>query len=347
MLLLVILIVIESAARVYDYNNPYCTLKIENIIYYNIDYNTKSKICESWLSLLWHWDKETDTYILEPNQHKATVNINNHGFRGPEFSIEKPEDVYRIFLVGGSTTASLRAPSDKVTSAGYLQSKIDEMNLENKIEVINAGIPGFQSNQELKLIKNRIVDLNPDLIIIYDGTNDINYAYGFVPDKGSLRDVLSDGLNRYLYFWETVPVIYHIISQTTENPESKLFDDSTADLKAELWKNNMIKVCELGKNHGFKTVILLQPILGTGERDLTETEEKQFEVFDHSKVIPAYQLFANKLDDLKPDCDIVADFRNIFDDVEGDVYFDNAHVGHLTNEIIAEKILEEISPLII
>jgi len=346
MLLLVILIVVESATRVYDYYNPYCGLKNENIIYSNIDYSTKSKICESWLSLVWHWDEETDTYILEPNQHKETVNINNHGFRGPEFSIEKSEDVYRIFLVGGSTTASLRALSDEVTPAGYLKTKIDEMNREYKIEVINAGIPGFTSSQELKLIKNRILDLNPDLIIIYDGANDINYPYGFVPDRGSLRDVLSDFLNRYLFFWESIPIIYHIISQLTENSESKSFDDSTADFKAELWSSNMIQFCDLGKNHGFKTVVVLQPILGTGERDLTERERKQFEIFDHAKVVPAYQLFGNKLDDLKLHCNIVVDFRNIFDNIKGDIYFDNAHVGYQSNEIIAEKILEKIRQLV-
>jgi hypothetical protein len=345
-LLFSFLIIIEIGARMYDYFEPYCGLKNEKIIYSDIDYVTKSQICESWLSLIWYWDEKTDTYTLEPNQHKSTVNINSHGLRGEEFSAEKPDGEYRIFLVGGSTTASLRAISDDHTPAGYLEKKIDEKYPTKNIEVINAGIPGFTSTQEKKLIENKIVNLEPDLIIIYDGTNDVNLPYGFIPHKGSLRDVLSDVINRYLPFWETVPVIYHFITQSTQEIEKQVFDNSDIELKASTWANNHKSVCELGKIQGYETIILLQPILGTGERDLTQWEQKQFEYFDQSKVISAYELFAKKLNNLDKNCMMTNDLRNIMDNVKGDVYFDNAHIGYQNNEIVAEKIFKLIKPII-
>lgn len=346
MLLFVFLIIIEIGARTYDYFNPYCGLKNEKIIYSELDYKTKSDICESWLSLIWHWDEKTDTYRIEPNQHKSTVNINSHGFRGEEFSNEKLPDEFRIFVVGGSTTASLRAISDDHTPVGYLQEKIYEYFPTKNVNVINAGIPGFTSNQELKLVENKITGLDPDLIIIYSGTNDVNLPYGHIPQKGSLRDVLSDGINRYLFFWETVPVAYHLISQSVGEIEKRIFDNRNMEQKSELWVSNNKKICEIGKNQGFDTIVFLQPILGTGERELTSWEKKQFEFYDQKNVLVAYDLFGDKLNGLEKNCLKAEDFRNIFDEVKGDVFFDNAHVGYQTNELVAEKIFQSIKPII-
>ena len=39
--------------------------------------------------------------------------------------------------------------------------------------MINAGIQGADSNTELKLIEQKLVRFSPDLIIIYDGWNDL------------------------------------------------------------------------------------------------------------------------------------------------------------------------------
>jgi len=341
-LLLIILIAMEIGARSYDLVNPYCSLKVDSEIYGDLDFWEKSGICESWLNLVWGFDKESDVYMPEPDQHLKTVNINAEGFRGPEIIKSKSEGTYRIFMVGASTTASLRATSDQVTIPGYLQGFFDSNN--QNIEVINAGIPGILSTQELQLIQKKIINFNPDLIIVYDGANDVNEPYGYKPGKESLRTIFSDGLNRYLPFWETPPIIYHII---VDKPETKLeFDDTDVNEKVSLWRNNIENICKLGKESKFETLIILQPILGSGDKKLTEYEEREFERHDHSKVVPAFQKFANELDYLENNCSRVEDFRNTFDNVENTVFFDNAHVGIESNKIIAEKIFRILNEMI-
>jgi hypothetical protein len=347
MFLFVILSVLELSARTYDFFNPYCKLKHENMVYSDVPYETKAKICESWLSLLWFWDPETGLYVLEPNQHKETVNINSFGFRGPEISQEKQDNTYRIFVVGGSTTISLRAPSDELTHPGFLQEKFDNANLDFEVEVINAGIPSFASTQELDLIQKKLIKFQPDLIIVYDGSNDINLPYGYTPAKTDLRTLIADGFNRYVPFWETVPVLYHYLSSVTENPTPYSFDDSDTHQKAVLWQENLKKVCQLGNENNFSTLIILQPILGTGQKQLTEHEKNQHRLFEHEKVVPAYDLFSKELNDLSNHCTKIADFRNIFDNVTDDVYFDNTHVGYQSNKIIADRIYDEVLPIIL
>jgi lysophospholipase L1-like esterase len=42
------------------------------------------------------------------------------------------------------------------------------------VEVINAGVPGYNSWEILVNLEFRVLDLDPDLVIIYEGTNDVH-----------------------------------------------------------------------------------------------------------------------------------------------------------------------------
>jgi lysophospholipase L1-like esterase len=106
-----------------------------------------------------------------------TININNLGFRGDNFFKIKPDNTYRIFMVGGSTLFGTGATSDDTTIPGYLKDFLKYDKYPYDIEVINAGIQGADSYNELELIKNRLIDLSPDLVIVYDGWNDLRAEY--------------------------------------------------------------------------------------------------------------------------------------------------------------------------
>lgn len=346
LLLLSLLIVLEIGARTYDYFYPYCSLKNDTTVYSEMSYWEKAKICDSWLALVWHWEENTDVYKIEPNQHKSTVNINSYGFRGPEFSKIKPDDTYRIFVLGGSTTISLRAPSDETTHPGYLQELFDKSQLDFNIEVINAGTPSFTSTQELKTVKHKLINFDPDLVIIYDGSNDLNLPYGYIPSKSSFRSIVADGFNRYLPFWETIPVAYHFFTALGNEEKSYSFDPSTTQSKVNLWKENLQNICAIGNEYNFDVVIILQPILGSGTKKLTEYEQNQYELFEHDKVLKSYNEFANELVYLEEYCTKVVDYRNIFDSYDEIIYFDNTHVKYQANKIIAENIYETIIPIV-
>ena len=110
---------------------------------------------------------------LIPNQSTYSITINSLGFRGAEFSAIKLPDTYRIFMVGGSTMFGAGATSDETTIPGYLQQFLNEKDFGFDIQVINSGIQGADSNTESNLIEQKLVEFSPDLIIIYDGMNDL------------------------------------------------------------------------------------------------------------------------------------------------------------------------------
>jgi len=105
------------------------------------------------------------------------LNFNSLGFRGPEFSEIKPPNTYRIFMVGGSTMFGSGESSGQTTIPAILQKMFDSDNLVQKIEVINVGVSGGNSNSELDLIHEKLVTFSPDLVIVYDGWNDLRADY--------------------------------------------------------------------------------------------------------------------------------------------------------------------------
>jgi hypothetical protein len=114
------------------------------------------------------------SYYPTPNYTKGLTAHNSLGYRGDEVAPEKPRDVYRIVALGGSSTYDVRIEDNAQTAAAQLERLLrDEYGFDN-VEVINAGVPGYNSWEILGNLEFRVLDLDPDLVIIYEGTNDVH-----------------------------------------------------------------------------------------------------------------------------------------------------------------------------
>ena len=107
------------------------------------------------------------------NSETDTISINSLGFRGDEFSKIKPDRTYRIFMVGSSPMFGYGATSDETTIPGFMQKFLNRTDFGFDIEVINSGVQAIRSDTELELVKRSLITFSPDLIIIYDGWNDL------------------------------------------------------------------------------------------------------------------------------------------------------------------------------
>ena len=238
---------------------------------------------------------------LDGIKYKAgsNVELNSHGFAGPEFSKIKPINTYRIFAVGGSTTCCALLNFDEFWPA-YLQQMFDEEELDVNIEVINAGIVGNNSRGEYALIKDRLALYQPDLIIMYDGYNDASSNF-------TRKITSSIGVS---YFDETI----------------------------QNWKS----ACQLGNEKGFETIIIVQPIPGTGNRILADHEFKNF----NAEYVEKFRLYAESFAQLDQYCTKTADFRGIFDYVQSSIFLDAVHVVPIGNQIIAENVFAISLPIV-
>ncbi len=117
---------------------------------------------------------KTKKVSIEEPAYSFTFEINALGFRGKKMqTVKKPPGTYRIFFLGASTTENQCLPEEK-TFAGVVQARLDAA-LPNgpNVEVANCGVTGYGIARSLSLIEHRILNLEPDLIIVLDVENDL------------------------------------------------------------------------------------------------------------------------------------------------------------------------------
>jgi lysophospholipase L1-like esterase len=121
------------------------------------------------------WVKFSPTLHYEIQPHfkgeiyYTPVEINSYGLRGADFSTDK-SDTFRIVCLGNSCTFG-NTLQFKDTYP-YRLEKLLRSEYGNKIQVINAGIPGYSSYQGLRYLEEKAIAWKPDLLIVSFGFND-------------------------------------------------------------------------------------------------------------------------------------------------------------------------------
>jgi hypothetical protein len=89
---------------------------------------------------------------------------NSQGFRDGEHAVAKPPGVYRIVVIGDSVGAGLKVERTEDTFPPLLQQMLDARGL--KSEVINLSVSGYNTQQEVELLRERGLAYSPDLVIV-------------------------------------------------------------------------------------------------------------------------------------------------------------------------------------
>ena len=342
-----LLFAVEIGVRIIETPYEPCTFIGKDALK-NVEKIKQNQMCDDNNSTLYELDG-----ILKyvPNQNMETISINSHGFRGHDFSEKKDLDTYRIFIVGGSTTFGGGTTSDDTTMPSFLQKKFDVTHSDKKIEILNAGIGSAYSYSEKYLIENYLIKFQPDLIIIYSGGNDANNRYGV---EYTVPGISISQLTPYVEQTDFVGSVKKFIKEINYRSPFVLMkiykgmeqnftpSESTTNQVQELWTTRMGEICKANNDVGIKTIILVQPMLGSGNKQLSTDEKILLENYGTYMEDTLYILnkIAGSLVELENICHGTYDLRMIFDDVKEPLLFDHLHVNDLGNEIVAEEIYE-------
>lgn len=97
---------------------------------------------------------------------------NEHGYRGDSFPLKKPLGEYRIVCIGGSTTYTSFIDDYTLSYPYLLGWELHQRGYKN-VRVINAGAEGYSSFETVADFHYRVLDLDPDMVIVYQGVNDV------------------------------------------------------------------------------------------------------------------------------------------------------------------------------
>src|SRR5262245_4774560 len=99
------------------------------------------------------------------------VTINNHGFRGPDFQVEKETGTIRVVTLGASSTLGYHNRDDE-TYPHLLEEHLNRAAHGQRFQVINLAVPHLRSWEILALFRTEGLPLQPDVVTFYEGIND-------------------------------------------------------------------------------------------------------------------------------------------------------------------------------
>jgi len=115
-------------------------------------------------------------YILAPNQQgwidEGLVTVNSLGFRGRETASPKPAGRFRVVAIGDSVTIGMSVNDDE-TFAAQLEAQLHARFPARDLDVVNLGVAGYDTRQEVGLLERNLTRLSPDLVLVGFYTNDV------------------------------------------------------------------------------------------------------------------------------------------------------------------------------
>src|SRR5216110_29492 len=96
---------------------------------------------------------------------RASVQVSSAGLRDAEHALDKPAGTYRIAVLGDSYSEAFQLPSkeaywallpERLAACGIAKGK--------RIEVLNFGVSGYGTGQELLTLETKAIRYQPDLV---------------------------------------------------------------------------------------------------------------------------------------------------------------------------------------
>lgn len=213
-------------------------------------------------------------------QGQNTFTTNNMGFRGDTLVTPKPFNEFRIFMIGGSTTECLYL-DDSHSINTVLQHYLQEhVNPDISIKVYNAGKSGAASDDHISMLAHRIVHLEPDMIIVFSGINDLtksiyDYDYLHYVDKSTVKMPVFLSLatefqiprRAYYIMKEISPTSRDILERITlktqyiekiELRQSVPVTNEKPRVDSRSYRNNLKSIIGIAQRHGIQLVFMTQ-----------------------------------------------------------------------------------------
>ena len=243
------------------------------------------------------------------------VFVGDHGYRGPDFDVRKPEGTVRIIVLGGSAVFDSFARDTDTQRHGSWPNQIGE-RLRAKgypnVEVINAGVPGHTSANSLARLYTQLWLYAPDIVLIYHGWNDFKfwqqlaitpetplisryavydpYEDPFIHYQGKIDRFLSgsqlySALRMYYYQWALRP------GSEGKLPDIENLAPGFSDYGPRQFRLTMEMFVSACRTIGAEPVFVTQATLVTVDNTAKERQRigYRYQLLNHDAIIDAYE----------------------------------------------------------
>ncbi len=191
--------------------------------------------------------------------------INSMGFVGPERSRRKPPDTLRVLTLGDSVTygawgcGNPRLCRDNAYPDA-LQTVLWGHTRQSNVEVINAGVYGYDTMQGIRYFRAYLGDLQPDVVTIMFGWNDHGQLRG--PEGKDLRGIPWHWLSinaQSLATYRAALAAMELLPKPTSAgmPTSK---EHTPRVSVDEYEQNVTDLVHLIRRRGAQPLLITEPV---------------------------------------------------------------------------------------
>jgi lysophospholipase L1-like esterase len=215
------------------------------------------------------------------------VSINSDGLRDREFTRAKPPGVYRIMMLGDSTTLGWGV-REKDTAAKSLERKLNTQlpSGYSSVEVMNTGVGNYDTVQEATYYETTGRTSRPDLVILVFFINDAEPVpiekKGFLVDRSYL---IAFVINRF------DGLLRHVgVRPDWKQYYASLYDDHRPGFQS--CKNALISLADSTRGDGAKLLVAILPELRqiNGDSYLFKAAHKKIEDVLSTERVPVIEL---------------------------------------------------------
>jgi lysophospholipase L1-like esterase len=291
------------------------------------------------------------------------IKFNSAGFRiDGEVGVPKPPDEVRIFVLGGSTIVNGATLAHSIPGAIETALRADGWP---RARVYNFGVTSFLSGQELSLLVHRLANLQPDLVIAYDGGNDLispwlydprpGYPFNFLVWEEALNKLSNIGTgSKTIAGLAQDSALLQALVGTTEWDIRAGRDGlrRAAGFGGGPWKHalvesyasNIAAMCRIARVNGSLFAAYFQPILPYSNT----LDRRQMEMSGDAEMIDGLReerrlvlaAISAQMNPAESGCRF-SDVSDLFEDTPA-VFTDAIHVTDAANQLIARRIAREL-----
>lgn len=130
------------------------------------------------------------------SEGEAYVRINSRGLRDREHDVQKPAGTLRVAVLGDSFAEAFQVPIER-TYWHLLEAELNARRCfgEKRVEVINFGVGGYGTGQQLLTLRSEVWPYDPDIVLLafFIGNDVMNNSYALEGNPESPYFVVRDG----------------------------------------------------------------------------------------------------------------------------------------------------------
>ncbi|MHC4748853.1 MAG: hypothetical protein ACYTFW_03165 [Planctomycetota bacterium] len=283
--------------------------------------------------------------------------LNEYGYRGKPPLMPKPPGEFRVFMLGGSTVFLGEPPISELVEEEFRK------NGSENVKFYNFGVVSAVSGMELSRIVFEISDLEPDLIVMYNGGNDILHPYEYDPRPGYPfnfivyennplleSDVkLYPSLNLLLYGSNLARSFFphyfvrKFVPMKQERRKAAWGTDKWRSEIAHRYVSNVIKADKVSKAFGSGFIAFFQPMVYC--KNPLSLEEKNYrpdpELEKHCIGVRDW-IFQHMQKLEMESAPLLVDLSNIYDGISTTIFTDNIHTKQNSKNVVTKAIYQNI-----